>query len=301
MKWTTLIIALALPSAAQTPAKAEPLHDAAKVGDVARLEQLLQEGADVDAPDAMGTALHWATLRAHTDAVRLLLDEGANPNGASSVGSMGTPLHWAALKGHVEIVGLLLERGADPNLVTPNGTAPLHHAAKGGHLEVAQRLVEHGADVNALTAIGEPPIHFAKKQQHEALATYLEDHGEGPGEIAPISDLLASADLANGELIAERCTHCHTLEEGKNRTGPSLWNIVGRPKGSVANFTYSPALAALEGVWTLEALNEYLARPAEVIPGNLMAGEVSPIAEAQERADVIAYLRTLSDSPVPLP
>jgi cytochrome c len=80
-----------------------------------------------------------------------------------------------------------------------------------------------------------------------------------------------------------------------------LWNIVGRPKGSVANFTYSPALAEPEGVWTFEALNEYLARPAEVIPGNHMAGEFSPMPDARERADVIAYLRTLSDNPVPLP
>jgi cytochrome c len=301
MKPTALTIALALLLAAQTFAKADPLHDAAKAGDVARIEQLLQEGADVNASDALGTALHWATLRAHTDAVRLLLERGADPNAESSVGSVGTPLHAAASKGDVESVTMLLQRGADPNLVTSDGTAPLHHAAKGGHLEIAQMLIERGADVNALTAMGEPPIHFAKKHQHEALATYLEDHGAGPGEIAPISDLLASADLAKGELIAERCTYCHTLEEGKNRTGPSLRNIVGRPKASVGNFAYSPVFAALEGVWTFEALNEFLARPAEVIPGNEMARQFSPMPDAQERADVIAYLRTLSDNPVPLP
>ncbi|MCI0429512.1 MAG: ankyrin repeat domain-containing protein [Rhodospirillales bacterium] len=328
-----LLILIAI--AASTPAKAEPLHDAAMAGDVARIEHLLQEGADVNASDAMGTALHWAILLAHTDAVRLLLERGADPNAEAVSGTplyaaarkgdiesvtlllqygaepnggftaetadRSTPLHQAASNGYVEVVGLLLERGADPNLVTFDGTAPLHEAAKAGHLEIAQRLVERSADVNALTAMGEPPIHFAKKHQHEALATYLKDHGARPGEIAPISDLLASADLANGELKTKRCTTCHTLEEGKNRMAPSLWNIVGRPKASVGNYTYSPVFAALEGVWTFEALNEFLARPAEVIPGNRMAGEVSPMPDAQERADVIAYLTTLSDNPVPLP
>jgi cytochrome c len=78
-----------------------------------------------------------------------------------------------------------------------------------------------------------------------------------------------------------------------------LWNIVGRPKASFGNYTYSTVFAELEGVWTFEALNEFLARPAEVIPGNRM--EFSATPDAQERADLIAYLRTLSHNPVPLP
>ncbi len=329
-----LLILIAI--AASTRAKAEPLHDAAMAGDAVRIEQLLQEGADVNASDEMGTALHWAILLAHKDVVRLLLERGAEPNAEGTTGTplyaaalkgdiesvtlllqygaepnggftataetanRSTPLHQAASNGYVEIVGLLLERGADPNLVTLDGTAPLHDAAKAGHLEIAQRLVERGADVNALTAVGEPPIHFAKKHQHGALATYFKDHGARPGEIAPISDLLASADLANGEIKTKHCAGCHTLEEGKNKQAPSLWNIVGRPKASIGNYTYSPIFAALEGVWTFEALNEFLARPAEVIPGSWMGG-LPPIPDAQERADIIAYLRTLSDDPVPLP
>ena len=245
-----------------------------------------------------------AALKGDIESVTLLLQYGAEPDGGftatAETANRSTPLHQAASNGYVEIVELLLERGADPNLVTFDGTAPLHEAAKAGHLEIARRLVERGADVNALTAMGEPPLHFAKKHQHEALATYLKDHGAGPGEIAPISDLLASADLANGELKTKHCTTCHTLEEGKNGIGPSLWNIVGRPKASVGNYTYSPIFAALEGVWTFGALNELLARPAEVIPGNRMGG-LPPMPDAQERADLIAYLRTLSSNPVPLP
>ena len=73
-----------------------------------------------------------------------------------------------------------------------------------------------------------------------------------------------------------------------------------RPKGSVSNFDYWPTFAALEGSWTFEDLNAYLAHPAQVIPGTEM-GDFRGISVIQERADLIAYLRTLSDDPVPLP
>jgi cytochrome c len=89
------------------------------------------------------------------------------------------------------------------------------------------------------------------------------------------------------------------LESGKNYYGPSLWNAVGRTRGSVSDFAYSQAFSALDGDWTFDALNEFLARPTEVIPGNKMKfrGMVDP----QKRANLIVFLRTLSDNPVPLP
>ena len=75
---------------------------------------------------------------------------------------------------------------------------------------------------------------------------------------------------------------------------------MGRPKGSLNNFNYSQTLAALEGTWTYEDLNAYMTHPAQVIPGSNMLG-FRGLSDIQERADVIAYLRTLSDDPVPLP
>ncbi len=81
--------------------------------------------------------------------------------------------------------------------------------------------------------------------------------------------------------------------------GPSLWNVVGRPKGSVSDFKYSQVFSTLDGVWTFDALNEFLARPAEIIPGTKM--NFRGLVEPQKRASLIAYLRTLSDAPVPLP
>ena len=170
-----------------------------------------------------------------------------------------------------------------------------------GELEIAQRLVDHGADVNTLDAIGRPAIHFAMGTQHGAVAAYLRKKGAAPGKIVPITDLLASGDLAQGELETEKnCgLGCHSLEKNKHEHGPSLWNVVGRLKGSVKDFNYSPAFSTLGGTWTFEALNEFVARPTEVIPGiRLME---AGITDPQTRANIIAYLRTLSDNPKPLP
>ena len=227
-----------------------------------------------------------------------MIERGADVNKAST---WGTPIHEAAKRGNAEIVGLLLEQGADPSVTASKGMTPLHSAAEGGSVEATQYLLDHGADVNALTTLEQPPIHYARLNGHEAVAQLLIDHGWAPPEVAPISDLLASADVSKGELQAKGCGGgCHTFEKGKNDLGPSLWNIVGRPKGSLSNFNYSQTLAALEGTWTYEDLNAYMTHPAQVIPGSDML-DFRGLSDIQERADVIAYLRTLSDDPVPLP
>jgi cytochrome c len=213
----------------------------------------------------------------------------------------GTPIHEAAKRGNAEIVGLLLEQGADPSVTASKEMTPLHSAADGGSVEATQYLLDHKADVNALTTLDEPPIHYARLKGHEAVAQLLIDHGWAPPEVPPISGLLASADVSKGELQAKGCAGgCHTFEKGKNDLGPSLWNIVGRPKGSLSDYDYSPTFASQEGSWTYEDLNAYLAHPAQVIPGTEMGG-FRGISDIQERADLIAYLRTLSDDPVPLP
>ena len=169
-------------------------------------------------------------------------------------------------------------------------------------MESAQYLLDHKADVNALTTLDEPPIHYARLNGHEAVAQLLIDHGWAPPTVAPISGMLASADVAKGKRTAGACAKlCHTFEKGKGNFGPSLWNIVGRPKGSVSSFVYSPTFASLEGSWTFEDLNAYLAHPAQIIPGSEMGEYFRGISDIQERADLIAYLRTLSDDPVPLP
>ena len=74
---------------------------------------------------------------------------------------------------------------------------------------------------------------------------------------------------------------------------------MGRPRASVSEFVYSEPFGSLEGDWTFDALNAYLARPTEVVPGTRM--NFGGLTDPQKRANLIAFLRTLSDNPVPLP
>ena len=116
----------------------------------------------------------------------------------------------------------------------------------------------------------------------------------------PISPILAHADIEAGKRIAKKCIQCHTLDKGgPNKIGPNLWGIVNQKLGHLANFAYSNSLKEKGGTWTYEALNEFLAKPRKFITGTKMA--FIGLVKEKERADLIAYIRTLSDSPAPLP
>jgi cytochrome c len=132
-------------------------------------------------------------------------------------------------------------------------------------------------------------------------------HGEKPGEKAApaagseLPALLAKADAARGETTAAICKACHALEAGApSPIGPNLHNVVGRKIASVEGFNYSPALKAKAGeTWTYEHLDAMIHKPADFAPGTLMAFPGLP--DAQQRADVILFLRTKTDNPPPLP
>jgi cytochrome c len=125
-----------------------------------------------------------------------------------------------------------------------------------------------------------------------------------PATAAPAEDTLgarlAAADPANGQVVFNRiCAVCHTANEGgPARVGPNLWNIMGREHTSMPGFNYSPALKGKSGPWTYEEMYTWLANPAQFAPGNRMG---IGVADAKQRADVIAYLRSLSNDPKPFP
>jgi cytochrome c len=120
-----------------------------------------------------------------------------------------------------------------------------------------------------------------------------------PAEV-PIATLLASASAQNGEQSAKVCLTCHNLGKGQgNKVGPDLYGVVGRQVASEPGFNYSSALKAKGGTWTFDALNPWLANPRADVPGTAMT--FGGLPSEKQRADVIAYLNSNSDSPLPLP
>ena len=97
---------------------------------------------------------------------------------------------------------------------------------------------------------------------------------------------------AAGERLFRRCQACHTLEEGKNRVGPHLHAVVGRPVAGVEGFNYSDALVALGGEWAPELLADFIADPKATVPGTKMA--FAGLKDEQDRIDLITYLQQAS-------
>ncbi len=129
-------------------------------------------------------------------------------------------------------------------------------------------------------------------------------HGGGTEAAAapsePIEKLLQTASVEKGAAAAKKCAACHTFEKGgPNRVGPNLFGIVERARASEAGFNYSAAMKAKGGKWSYDDLNKFIANPKGFVPGTAMG--FAGIPKDSERADVIDYLHTLADSPVPLP
>jgi cytochrome c len=115
-----------------------------------------------------------------------------------------------------------------------------------------------------------------------------------------IKELLALGDMVHGEKVFKKCSACHIVAKGgKNLIGPALYGVVGRASASIDGYAYSKALKAHGKNWGFEELNAFLIKPKSYIKGTKMA--YAGLRKDKDRASVILYLNSQSDSPIPKP
>jgi cytochrome c len=292
-------------------AVAGPLHDAVKAGDIEKVSQLIASGEDINQNQrSLGTPLHQASLSGSRELVELLIAHGANVNAHNKI--FGTPLYMAARKGHAAIAAVLITNSAEVNARWTDGTTPLHAAAEGGHADVVDLLMANGADINARSTEaavnkefpgydGYSVLHPAALKDHYEIVDLLRAYGARAPIVEPVIDLLASASVGDGERIFNvACNNCHSIEKGGVSTSKlNLWGVLGQKKAAVEGVGYSKAFTRLQGTWTLAEFNAYIASPVDYVPGTKM--RFNGIRDRKTRANLIAFLRTKSDAPLPLP
>ena len=129
----------------------------------------------------------------------------------------------------------------------------------------------------------------------------------GGGTAAPVEEVvpdwgtvLAKADAGAVKTVSARCEQCHDVSSAKTtKIGPPLWGVVGRARASVAGYSYSSGMMSDHAPWTYTSLFKYLKSPATIVPGTKMS--FAGLPHADDRIDLIAFLRTQSDSPAEIP
>ncbi|HUI18873.1 MAG TPA: cytochrome c family protein [Alphaproteobacteria bacterium] len=157
-------------------------------------------------------------------------------------------------------------------------------------------VIGHAGDILVREPEGGSHIEIAGVETASAPAATA----PAPAALQPIEPFLAKASIDDGKKVANQCKVCHTLGKGEPaRIGPNLYGIVGEKVAARAGFQFSDALKKVSGDWSFDELNKWLAGPQQLAPGTKMT--FVGIKDEQQRADVIAYLNSLSDAPQPLP
>jgi cytochrome c len=174
--------------------------------------------------------------------------------------------------------------------------------------KIAGAVLGTALGVMALSIVSEAVFHEAEPEKAGFEIAVAETTGgsgapAAPADIVPIAVRLQTADANAGQTSAKKCEACHTLLKGQPaKVGPNLYGIVDNHAAHMDGFKYSQAMLdeKAKGLqWTFENLDHFILSPKAFVPGTAMG--FAGIKNDTERANVIAYLRTLSDNPVPLP
>ena len=145
--------------------------------------------------------------------------------------------------------------------------------------------------------VKKPDVEGYKVEIKVGDATATQASTEGQVDIAA---LLAMGDIEHGKKVFRKCAACHSInQEGGNKIGPKLWNIMFRSVGSISDYKYSKALSGYKKEWSWEEMNGFLIKPSKWIKGNKMG--FAGLKKEKDRASVILYLNQNSDNPKPLP
>tara|TARA_R110002126_G_scaffold9868_3_gene44337 strand:+ start:3379 stop:4422 length:1044 start_codon:yes stop_codon:yes gene_type:complete len=202
----------------------------------------------------------------------------------------GTKMSFAGLKkvkDRANVVAFLRAAADSP--------APLPDQAA---IDAAEKKLEEAKQ--AAMKAAEAPAEAAAAGQNAAQSAAQSAAATPEAPKMNITDMLASADAERGKRVFNKCKACHTTEKGgKNGIGPNLWNIVNRAPGSVDGFKYSDAIGGLSGKpWNYANLSAFLEKPKDYAKGTKMT--FVGLKKDSDRANVLAYLRTLSDNPAPI-
>ncbi|MEM6625469.1 MAG: cytochrome c family protein [Pseudomonadota bacterium] len=173
-----------------------------------------------------------------------------------------------------------------------------------GFNKIAAAGLVTGLMVIGLNELSHGVFHTEKPEEPGYLIEVTTtDSADGPVEEKGPVDyglLLAAADIEAGKRVANKCVNCHVFDQSEGALqGPPLWDIVGRQKATYEGFKYSAALTSLESDWSYQALDEYLTRPSAYAPGTAM--NFIGLKKERDRMNIIAYMHSLSDNPLPFP
>lgn len=161
-------------------------------------------------------------------------------------------------------------------------------------------VIGHAGDILVPEPKAGQHIEIAGAQAGAPAGAAPTQQASVPAELKPIEPLLGKANIDDGKKVANQCKVCHTLGKGEPaRIGPNLYGIVGEKVASRGGFQYSDAIKKLGGDWSFDVLNKWIDAPQNLAPGTKMT--FAGVKDEQQRADLIAYLNSQSDAPLPLP